>query len=62
MLINDVDMNIKLTRAPETFYLLGPSDDAKLRITISDATLFVTQIELKTPLLLAHANVLGMKR
>jgi hypothetical protein len=52
MLINGVDMNIKLTRAPEAFYLLGPSD----------ATLFVTQVELKPPLLLAHANVLGMKR
>ena len=29
---------------------------------ISDATLFITQVELKPPLLLAHANVLGMKR
>jgi hypothetical protein len=62
MLINGVDMNIKLTRAPEAFYLLGTSDDAKVRIKILDATLFVTQVELKPPLLLAHANVLGMKR
>ena len=29
MLINGVDMNIKLTRAPEAFYLLEPSDDTK---------------------------------
>jgi hypothetical protein len=62
MLINGVDMNIKLTRAPEAFYLLGSSDDAKLRIKILDATHFVTEIKLKPPLLLAHANVLGMKR
>ena len=62
MLINGVDMNIKLTRAPEAFYLLGNSDDVKVRIKILDATLFITQIELKPPLLLAHANVLGMKR
>ena len=34
MLINGVDMNIKLTRAPEGFYLLAPSDDNKLRIKI----------------------------
>jgi hypothetical protein len=54
-------MNIKLSRAPEAFYLLGNSDDAKVRIKILDATLFVTQVELKPPLLLAHANVLGMK-
>jgi len=32
MLINGVDMNIKLTRAPEAFYVLAPSDDTKLRI------------------------------
>ena len=62
MLINGVDMNIKLTRAPESFYLLAPSDDAKVRIKILDATLFITQVESKPPLLLDHANVLGMKR
>jgi hypothetical protein len=27
MLINGVDMNIKLTRAPEAFYLWWPYDD-----------------------------------
>jgi len=61
MLINDVDMNIKLTRAPEPFYLLALSDDTKVRTKILDATLFITQVELKPPLLLAHA-VLEMKR
>ena len=39
MLINGVDMNIKLTRAPEALYLMAPSDDTKLRIKILDATL-----------------------
>ena len=62
MLINSVDINIRLTRAPEAFYLLGPSDDTKVRIKIVDATLFVSPIELKPPLLLTHAKVLGMKR
>ena len=42
--------------------LLAPSDDNKVRIKILDATLFITQAELKPPLLLAHANVLAMKR
>ena len=60
-LINGVDMNIKLTRTPEAFYLLAPLDDTKLRIKILDATLFILQVQLKPPLLLAHANVLGMK-
>jgi hypothetical protein len=62
MLINGVDMIIKLTRASEAFYLLGPSNDTKVRIKIMDATLFLTQVELKPPLLLADANVLDMKR
>ena len=40
-------INIKLTRAPIAFYLLGPSDDTKIRIKILDATLYVNQIKLK---------------
>jgi hypothetical protein len=47
MLINGSDMNIKLTRAPETFYLLAPSDDIKLHIKILDSTLFITQFQSK---------------
>ena len=62
MLINGLNINIRLTRAPEAFNLFGPTDDPKERIKILDATHFVTQIELKPLLLLAHANVLGMKR
>jgi len=46
MLINGVDMNIKLTRALDAFYLLAASDDNKVRIKILDATLFITQVEL----------------
>ena len=49
MPIKGVDMNIKLTRAPESFYLLAPSDDTKVPIKILDATLFVTEVELKHP-------------
>jgi len=55
-------MNIKLTRTPEAFYLLATSNDTKVRIKILDATLFITQVELKPPLLLAHYTVLAMKR
>jgi len=62
MLINGVDMNIKLTRTPEAFYWLEPTDDIKVRIKILDAIPFITQVQLKTPLLLAHANILAMKR
>ena len=41
MLINGVDMNVKLTRAPVAFYLLAPSDDTKVRIKILDANLLL---------------------
>jgi len=46
LLINGVDINIKLTRASESFYLLATSDDTKLRSKILDANLFITQAEL----------------
>jgi len=60
MLIIGVDMNIKLTRTPEAFYLLATTDDTKVRNKILDATLFITQVELKPPLLLAHPKILAM--
>jgi len=47
MSINGVDMKIKLTRAPESFYLLAASEENMVRIKILDATLFITQVELK---------------
>ena len=47
MLIKGVDMKIKLTRIPDAFYLLSPTDDTKVRIKILDATLVITQVELQ---------------
>jgi hypothetical protein len=44
------------------FHRLAPSDDYNELIKILDATLFITQFELKPPLLLAQANIFGMKR
>ena len=41
---------------------MEPTDDIKVRIKILDAIPFITQVQLKTPLLLAHANILAMKR
>ena len=46
MLINGVDINIKLTRTPEVFNLLAPNDNTKVRTKILDAH-FITQVELK---------------
>ena len=55
-------MNINLTHAPESFYLLAHSNDNKVCIKALNAPLFITQVELKPPLVLYHANVLAMKR
>jgi len=49
MLINGVDINIKVTRVPESFYLLAPSDDNKISIKILDATLFYHSSRIETP-------------
>jgi hypothetical protein len=62
MHINVVGMNIKLTRAPSSFYLLGPADDSEVYIKIMDANLFVTQAELSPTILLAHVKVLSQKK
>jgi hypothetical protein len=40
MLISGLGMNTKLTRTPEAFFLLAPTDDTKVRIKILDATLY----------------------
>jgi hypothetical protein len=50
MLMNGVYMDIKLTRAPEAFYILGPTDDTKVRIKIEDATLYIDQAEINPPI------------
>jgi len=54
MLINGVDININFTRAPDTFYLLSPSDENKVRIKILDATLFIIRVTMKLTLLIAQ--------
>jgi len=45
-----------------SFLFIGTYDDTKVRIKILDATLYITQVELKPSLLLAHANILAMNR
>jgi len=57
MLINGVDINNKLTRAPDASYILAPSDDNKVRIKILDATLFITQVELKPHFFLLNFTI-----
>jgi hypothetical protein len=62
MLISSVNVNIKLTRAPEFVFLLGNRDDNKAGINVLDAIICVAEGELKPLLLAAHSNILGIKR
>jgi hypothetical protein len=55
-------VNIKLTRAPASFYLLGAADDLKEGLKFLNVTLFVTQIELRPSMLLDHTKVLSQKK
>jgi hypothetical protein len=47
MLINTVDMSMKLTHKTEAFNLFAPNDDTKVGIKIFDATVFITEVEMK---------------
>jgi len=57
MLFNFVGMNIN-RNVHQTILCFAPSND-NVRNKILDATLFITQVEMK-PLLVAHGNVLGV--
>jgi len=57
MLINGVDMNIKRKPEPEGFYFFALSNDTKTMYQNLRRYFFISQVELKPLLLLAHANV-----
>ena len=62
MLINGVDMNIKLTRAPESFLSFSPFRLQKSAYKDFRRYCFHHSSRIETPLLLDHAKVLAMKR
>jgi hypothetical protein len=62
MLIRNVNVNIKLTRAPEFVCLLGNRYDNKAGINVLNAVLCVAEGELKPLLLAAHSYVFGINR
>lgn len=51
-------MNIRLTCASEGSYLFRRIENVEVRTII----FFLPQVKLKPPVLLAHANVVGMTR
>jgi hypothetical protein len=61
MLINGVYINIKLTRTQKLFIYCHLTMKQKYYQNFR-RIVFITLVELKPTLLLAHANVLAMKR
>lgn len=53
-LLPGVQLQIRLTRSPSSFYLLSAKSDAKAVFKISDASLFVRHVKPSPPIYLAH--------
>lgn len=58
-LINGVEMSVKLVRSRETFNLMASSNDLKLKVSITDATLIIRKARINPSVLLAHQKVLA---
>lgn len=61
MLIDDLEVNFKLTLSIPSVYLLEPEEDSKLKIKITDSSLYATEAELSPSIPLAHLKVLSHK-
>ena len=53
-----VQMQIKLTKAKKSFYILAKAKDSKATFKFLDAQLFVNRVRPSPAILLAHANAL----
>ena len=58
LLINNVDMRIKLTRSKPSFYLMSKSGTPDFRIRIMEASLFVDKVKVSDHVYLSQQNVL----
>lgn len=58
-MINGVEMGVKLVRSRESFNLMAPTNDIKVKISITDATLMIRKARINPSVLLAHQKVLA---
>ncbi|KAL0829827.1 hypothetical protein ABMA28_003310 [Loxostege sticticalis] len=58
-LINGVEMCVKLVRSRDSFNLMAPTSDIKVKVSITDATLLVRKARINPSVLLAHQKVLA---
>lgn len=58
-LINGVEMCVKLVRSRESFNLMASSNDIKVKVVITDATLMIRKARINPSVLIAHQKVLA---
>uniref|UniRef100_A0ABD2XIS4 Uncharacterized protein n=1 Tax=Trichogramma kaykai TaxID=54128 RepID=A0ABD2XIS4_9HYME len=59
MLINGVEMRVRLVRSKDAFCLMDSSPDARFRVNIEEASLIVRRAKISPGVLLAYANTLA---
>lgn len=59
MLINGVEMRVRLVRSKDAFCLMDASDDGKFKVQIKEASLIIRRVKISPSVLLAHANALA---
>ena len=59
MLINGVEMRVRLVRSKDAFYLMDSTNDGRFGIKIKEATLIVRRVKINPGILTAHANTLA---
>jgi hypothetical protein len=58
LMMPGVNIQVKLTKSKEAFYLLGESPDPKVKFQFLDATLYVRKFKPSPSILLAHSKAL----
>ena len=59
MLINGVEMRVRLVRSKDAFCLMDVSNDGKFSVKIKEVALIVRRVKINPGVLLAHANALS---
>ncbi|XP_031789026.1 uncharacterized protein F54H12.2-like [Nasonia vitripennis] len=59
MLINGVEMRVRLVRSKDAFCLMDATADGKFKLSIKEATLIVRRVKISPGVLLAHAQALS---
>jgi hypothetical protein len=54
-----LDLRVKLTFAPESFYMWSTAEDDNINLRVTDATLYCKNVIVSAPLLMSHSRILA---